>query len=194
MKQCVPAVIGVGVALVVFVAKILITQSGALARRNYAPSGPTGPPDPPETSGPPEPTGPPGPPGLLGSPGSPGPTGPQGPTGSPGPQGTTEPTGLPGSPGSPGPPGPTETSGLPGPRANEEEKDSDERSRNDNICKDGKKKSGVRSVARNRVRRMLGYRTNCFYEIQKFCKLFTTVEVSKVFCLNVPVKKCYALD
>ena len=158
MKHCIPAVIGVGMALVVFVAKILSAQSEALVWRNYEPSGP------------PEPRGPRGPPGP------------------PEPRGSPEPPGPPEPRGSPEPPGP------PGLRRKEEEKDSDERSRNDNICKDGKKKSGVRSVARNRVRRMLGYRTNCFYEIQKFCKLFTTVEVSKVFCLNVPVKKCYALD
>ena len=52
----------------------------------------------------------------------------------------------------------------------------------------------VGSAIRSRVRRMLGHRTNCFYEIKKFCQLFSTKEVSKVFCLDVPITKCYALD
>ena len=46
----------------------------------------------------------------------------------------------------------------------------------------------------HRIRRMIGRNTTCFRRLVKFCKMVTYKDVTKRFCLRVPVKYCTALD
>ena len=49
-------------------------------------------------------------------------------------------------------------------------------------------------LTKHRVRRLVGRRTKCSFEPNKFCSKFTHGPITKKFCLVVRIKRCTALD